>query len=73
MTTNVLSVGVIAIVSVVFLGVQAAAMSWLGHRYGRRGAPGDLSAVAKRAGLWSLLLSWTFMAGLAGHGAVVNW
>jgi len=66
--TDVLSLPVIAIVSAVFLGIQATAMYWLGQRYGRRAAPSDWSPVAKRAGLWSLILSWTWVAGVTGHG-----
>ena len=70
--TDVWSWRAIAIVSAIFLGIQAAAMYWLGQRYGRRAAPSDWGPVVKRAGLWSLILSWTFVAGVSGHGGGVT-
>lgn len=70
--TDVWSWRAIVIVSAVVLGIQAAAMYWLGQRYGRRAAPSDWSPVRKRTGLWSLILSWTFLAGVTGHGGAVS-
>ena len=58
----------VVFVSVLFLGIQAAAMYALGHAYGRSSSP-NTRAIVTRAGLWSLLLSWTFIIAV-GHGVV---
>ena len=57
------------VVSAVFLGIQAAAMYWLGHLYRRRAAF-EMGAIVVRAGLWSLILSWTLLVAY-GHGVAV--
>jgi hypothetical protein len=56
-------------VSAVFLGIQAAAMNWLGQRYGRRSSS-EMGAIVVRAGVWSLILSWVLIVGWSGHGPV---
>jgi len=55
------------VVSAVFVGIQAAAMYSLGEGHERR-ASSDMSAIVTRAGLWSLILSWTFFISSGGHG-----
>src|SRR5258705_13885021 len=45
------------VAAAVFLGIQAAAMYWLGQRSRRRTSSG-MGAIVVRAGLWSLILSW---------------
>ena len=62
------SLRIFLVVSAVFLGTHAAAMYGRGYWYGRVAASTASSAVIKRAGLWSLILSWTVMIGFAGHG-----
>ena len=57
-------------VAAVFLGIQGAAMYWLGQRCGRRSSP-ETGDIVARAVLWSFVLSWTAVIGSPGHGAVV--
>jgi len=57
------------LVSTVFLGIESAAMYWLGHTFGRRSSP-DMHAIVTGAGIWSLVLSWTLLIG-GSHGVVV--
>ena len=55
-------------ISAVLLGIPAAALYWLGQRYGRR-LSFKMGAIVVRAGLGSLILSWSFFLA-AGHGVV---
>lgn len=57
------------VAAAVFLGIQAAAMYWLGQR-SRRRTSSEMGAIVVRAGLWSLILSWVLIVGWSGHGPV---
>ncbi len=50
------------------LAVPSGLLFWLGWRSGRRG-PRSWKGSAIRAGLWSLALCWSLVAGPVGHGA----